>query len=111
MMELFRAARLIKEPEDVSEDVESLLEDHAFLFLKGGGRTNLQEWANLSDVERRAFVKASERLLAEAAFAMGLAQQGKLGAAHVYAAVDGGRLLAQTHLEFELDRMIGKLHG
>lgn len=110
-MMLMQAARLLSIPDKIDDRVMELLEDHATDFLRSGGNLTLKDWSELSDIERNAFLRASEKSLAERAFAVGLANQGQLGAAQVFAALDGGALLARTMLNQELDSTIAKYHG
>ena len=110
-MELLKAAKLIKLPDTLTAEAQELLEDHAMLFVEAGGTISLVEWQRLTDYSRRAIVSAQRKLRAQSAFLSGLAFQSKLGAAQVYAEVDGGQMLAKTYLESELDRHISNAHG
>jgi hypothetical protein len=87
---LYRIAGLDPETETTPK-LRAVLTEHARLFLQTGGSLSLQEWSDLSDVERAAFVAAGKALDVEQAIRIGQASRGDLAALRVQAEIDGGR--------------------
>ena len=71
-MKFLRAVGMIAEP-DLPEDAHETLVGHARMFLKAGGKLSLDDWGEMCDATKAAFVEAGDLYRAQVAIDMGLA--------------------------------------
>lgn len=108
-MKLLKAIGLIGEPK-LSPDVRGTLMRAAESFLRGGGTLTLDDWADLSDDERDAFVLAGDNLYLDRAARIGIACGGPAEtAAEFLRATDGGVALRQMLLKQLVDHAAEKI--
>jgi len=91
--------------EEVTPEVRAVLVEHARLFLAAGGTLTLEDWADLTQPERAAFVAAGKALAVEQAVRVGKASQGELAALRVFAEVDGGEAHDAAALEVAVKQL------